>query len=162
MKAKTHEVTVTTPRRELSLVDDMDRLFEGFLRRGWMRPFRDLWPEWAGTEEGMDLRVPRMDLMDRETEMLVRAELPGVRREDLTLELVGDVLTLRGEQHREEKTEEGEVLRREISHSTFSRTIALPQGLDTEHVKAELKDGVLEVRLPKLEPTERKRIEIQG
>ena len=90
MKAKTHEMTATTPRRELSLLDDMDRLFDGFLRRGWMRPFRDPLSDWAGLEEAVEVRAPRIDLIDKETEILVRAELPGIKREDVTLELAGD------------------------------------------------------------------------
>jgi HSP20 family protein len=72
------------------------------------------------------------------------------------------LLTIRGEQHREEQSQEGQVLRSEISRSSFSRTMALPQGVEAERVTAELKDGVLEICLPKVEKTERKRIEIQG
>lgn len=162
MKTKTHEMASTMPRRELGLFDDMDRLFEGFLRRGWMQPFRHPWADWAGLEEGMEVRAPRMDTIDKEEEILVRAELPGMKREDVTLELAGDMLTLRGEQRREEKSEEGQVLRAEISRSSFSRTIALPHTVDAERVTAELKDGVLEVHLPKVEKTERKRIEVRG
>ena len=162
MKDKTREITPTTPRRELSLLDDMDRLFDGFLRRGWMNPFRNPLSAWAGLEEAMEVRPPRIDLIDKEMEVLVRAELPGIKREDVTLELVGDRLTIRGEHRHEEKTEEGDLLRAEISRSSFSRTIVLPDGVDAEHVTAELMEGVLEVHLPKVEKTERKRIEIRG
>ncbi len=162
MKDKTREIAQTTPRRELSLLDDMDRLFDGFLRRGWMNPFRNPLSAWTGFEEALEVRAPRIDLIDKEAEILVRAELPGIKREDVSLELVGDRLTIRGEQQREEKTEEGDVLRAEISRSSFSRTVALPEGVDADHVVAELKEGVLEVHLPKVEKTERKRIEIQG
>jgi HSP20 family protein len=162
MKDKTRAITPTMPRRELSLLDDMDRLFDGFLRRGWMNPFRNPLSAWAGLEEAMEVRAPRIDLIDKETEVLVRAELPGIKREDVSLELAGDRLTVRGEHRHEEKTEEGDLLRAEISRSSFSRTIALPVGVDAEHVTAELKEGVLEVHLPKVEKTERKRIEIRG
>jgi HSP20 family protein len=163
MKTKPQELTQTTPRRELGLFDDMDRLFDGFLRRGWLRPFRNPWPEWVGFDEGMlEVRTPRVDVIEKEEEILVRAELPGMEREEVHLELAAGVLTIRGEQHREEKVEEGEVLRSEISRSSFSRAIALPQEVDPDHVTANLKDGVLEVRLPKTAKTERKRIEIQG
>jgi HSP20 family protein len=160
MKTKTRDLVETTPRRELGLIDDMDRLFESFLSRGWLRPFREMWPEWARFEEGLELRTPRVDVINRDEEVLVRAELPGVKREDLTVELTGDLLTIRGEQHHEERKEEGDVVRAEIARGAFCRTMTMPAGLDAEHVKAEFKDGVLEVHLPKLEKTERRRIEI--
>lgn len=160
MKTKTRDIVETTPRRELSLIDEMDRMFESFFNRGWLRPFREMWPEWARFEEGLEFRTPRVDVINRDEEVLVRAELPGVKREDLTVELTGDVLTIRGEQHHEERKEEGDVVRAEIARGAFSRTMTMPGGLDGEHVKAEFKDGVLEVHLPKLEKTERRRIEI--
>jgi HSP20 family protein len=138
----------------------MDRMFESFLNRGWLRPFREMWPDWAHFEEGLELRTPRVDVINRDDELLVRAELPGVKREDLAVELSGDLLTIRGEQRHEERKEEGDLVRAEIAHGAFSRTMTVPAGLDGEHVKAEFKDGVLEVHLPKLEKTERRRIEI--
>jgi HSP20 family protein len=160
MKTKTRDIVEATPRRELSLFDDMDRMFDSFLTRGWLRPFREMWPEWARFEEGAEFRTPRVDVLNRDDEVLVRAELPGVKREDLTVELTGDLLTIRGEHRHEERKEEGDLVRAEIARGTFSRTMTMPTGLDGEHVKAEFKDGVLEVHLPKLEKTERRRIEI--
>ena len=160
MKTKTRDIVESTPRRELSLFDDMDRMFDSFLTRGWLRPFREMWPEWARFEEGAELRTPRVDVLNRDDEVLVRAELPGVKREDLTVELTGDLLTIRGEHRHEERKKEGDLVRAEIARGTFSRTMTMPTGLDGEHVKAEFKDGVLEVHLPKLEKTERRRIEI--
>jgi HSP20 family protein len=160
MKTKTRDIVEATPRRELSLMDDMDRMFESFFNRGWLRPFREMWPEWARFEEGMEFRTPRVDVINRDEEVLVRAELPGVKREDLAVELTGDLLTIRGEQRHEERKEEGDLVRAEIARGAFSRTMTLPAGLDGEHVKAEFKDGILEVHLPKLEKTERRHIEI--
>jgi HSP20 family protein len=160
MKTKTRDIAEATPRRELGLIDDMDRMFESFLNRGWLRPFREMWPEWVRFEEGLELRTPRVDVVNRDDELLVRAELPGVKREDLTVELTGDLLTIRGEQRHEERKEEGDLVRAEIAHGAFSRTMSVPAGLDGGHVKAEFKDGVLEVHLPKLEKTERRRIDI--
>lgn len=160
MKTKTSDLTETLPRREPSMIGDMDRLFEGFLNRGWLRPFPELWPEWARFEEGMERRTPRVDLINRDEEVLVRAELPGVKREDLAVELTGDLLTIRGEQRHEERKEGGDLVHAEIVRGAFCRTMTMPTGLDVEGVKAEFKDGVLEVHLPKLEKTERRRIEI--
>jgi HSP20 family protein len=168
MKAKTRELSETTPRRELGVLDEMDRVFENLFARGWMRPFREMWPDWArtpawtgaGGEELMELRMPRVELTDREDEYVVRAELPGVKRDDLTLELAGDVLTIKGEKRHEKHEEKGETVRSEIAYGAYGRTIALPTGVDPEAVKAEFHDGVLEVHLPKVEKTERRRITV--
>jgi HSP20 family protein len=160
MKTKTKEMTETTPRREMALFDEMDRVFDSFLRHGWLHPFRDLWPDVTRLEEGVALRTPRVDIVNRDDELVVRAEIPGIKREDLTVELDGDMLTIRGEQRHEKKTGEGDLMRSEIARGSFSRTMSLPGGLDAEHAKAELNDGLLEVHLPKTEKTDRRRIEI--
>lgn len=160
MNAKTKDLMKTTPHRELGLFDDMDRMFENFLRQGWLRPFRELWPEMERLEEAVGFRAPRVEVIDQDTEMLVRAELPGIRREDLHVEMTEGMLTIHGEKRREEKIDERNVLRSEIIHGTFSRTLSLPSGLDADHVKAEFENGVLTVHLPKLEKTERRQIEI--
>lgn len=160
MKTKGKEVAQLTPHRELSVLDEMDRMFDSFFRRGWLRSFRDMWPEWTELEDVMDLRSPRIDLIDRDTELLVKAEIPGVKRDDLRVDLTGDRLTIRGEHRREETAEEGSYVRSEITRGAFSRTIRLPEDVNADQVKADFKDGILEVHLPKLEKTERKRIEI--
>jgi len=160
MSAKTKQLAEPTPGRELTLLDDMDRMFENFFRRCWLRPFRELWPDWARMEEGMGFRAPRVDVIDRDDEMVVRAEVPGIQREELAVEMAGGKLTIRGERRHEEKTERGNLLQSEIYQGAFSRTLTLPTGLDVEHAKADFRDGILEVHLPKLEKTERRKIEI--
>jgi HSP20 family protein len=160
MSTKTRELTKTTPQRELGLLEDMDRMFEGFFRRGWLRPFHELWPEMEHLEEAVGFRAPRVEMIDEEAELLVRAELPGIRREDLQVEMTEGMLTIRGEKRREERSDESNVLKSEIVHGVFSRTLSVPTGVDAELVKAEFENGVLTVHLPKLEKTERRQIEI--
>jgi HSP20 family protein len=99
-------------------------------------------------------------LIDREEELLVRAEVPGVEKQDLEIELVGQVLTLKGERKHEETEEKGTYYRSEIARGSFVRSLRLPENVDLENAKAEFKDGVLEVHLPKTEKTERRRIEV--
>ena len=161
MKTKRKELMEAVPRRELDLFDEMDRAFDTLFHRGWLRPFRDLWPEWGRFEERMEFMTPRVDVIDRDEEILVRAEVPGVEKEDLHVDLTGQLLTLRGERRREEKEEEGEYFRAEISRGRFSRAIRVPEGVDFEKAKAEFKDGILEVHLPKTHKTERRHIEVK-
>lgn len=158
MKTKQKQIDVV-PRHELSLVDEMDRAFDT-LMGGWMRPFRGMFPEWARAEGLVETPVPRIEAIDRDEEILVRAELPGVDKKDLDLTLTGQVLTLRGERKREEHEEKGDYIRSEIAFGGFSRSIRLPHDVDIEHAKAEFKNGVLEVHLPKLKKTVHRQINV--
>ena len=160
MTIKRKAMTEAVPRRDLDVFDDMDRMFDTMFHRGWLLPFRDVWPEWSFLGERLEMMTPHVDVVEHDEEILVRAEVPGVEKKDLKLDLNGDLLTIRGERRKEEKSEEGEAYREEIAHGTFSRTIRLPQTVDFEKTVAEFKDGMLEVRLPKTRKTERRRIEI--
>jgi HSP20 family protein len=99
-------------------------------------------------------------VLDRDEEILVRAEVPGVDKKDLQVELSGPMLTIHGERRREEEEEKGEYFRSEIAHGMFSRTIRLPEEVALDKAAAEFKDGILEVHLPKTHKTERRRIEV--
>jgi HSP20 family protein len=160
MKTKRTELTEAVPRREIDIVDEMDRMFDTLFQRGWMRPFRDVWPQWARFDDTFDLGTPRVDVIDRDDELLVRAEVPGVDKKDLGVDLTGQHLRIQGKRGREEKTEEGEFVRSEIARGTFSRTVRLPEDLDFDKAKADFKDGILEVHLPKIHKTERRQIKV--
>jgi HSP20 family protein len=160
MTTKRNELVEAVPRRELSLLDEMDRAFDSLFHRGWLRPFREAWPDLARFEETFGIGAPRIDVLDRDEEILVRAEVPGVDRKDLQVELSGQMLTIHGERRREEKEEKGEYFRSEIAHGMFSRTIRLPEEVALDKAAAEFKDGILEVHLPKTHKTERRRIEV--
>lgn len=160
MKTKRTQLAPMVPRREMNLLDEMDHLFDTLTHRGWMHPFREVWPEWGRLEQTLEM-TPRVDVIDREAEILVRAEVPGVGKDDLEVDLAGDLLTIKGERKMEETKEEGAFFRSEIARGAFSRTIRLPAEVTLEEIKAEFKDGVLEILLPKTEKTEHRRIEIK-
>ncbi|HSQ06931.1 MAG TPA: Hsp20/alpha crystallin family protein, partial [Chromatiaceae bacterium] len=98
--------------------------------------------------------------LDRDEEVLVRAEVPGVEKKDLHVELSGQMLTIHGERRREEKEEKGEYFRSEITHGMFTRTLRLPAEVAVDKAEADFKDGILEVHLPKTHKTERRQVEI--
>jgi len=91
----------------------------------------------------------------------VRAEVPGIDKEHLTVELAGDLLTIRGERQQDEKAEDGAVYCAEITRAGFSRTLRLPVQVRADAVNASFENGLLEVHLPKAEVTQRQRIEIK-
>jgi len=160
-KRKELERVVPTTSREVTLFDEMDRLFDTLFHRGWVRPFHDLWPEWPFGGETAGNRTPRIDLIDREDEFLVRAELPGVDKKDLEVGLTGGTLTIRAEARREEKESKDEYFRAEIAHGTFNRTLRLPEEILPDKVKAGFENGVLEVHLPKAHKVAHRRIAVE-
>jgi len=160
MKTKRRDLVEAVPHRELDLFEEADRAFDTLFHQGWLRPFRNIWPEWGRFEETPGITTPRVDLIDRDEEFLVRAEVPGVDKKDLHVDLTGRLLTIKGERRHEEKEEKGEFFRSEIATGHFSRTIRMPEDVDFEKAKAEFKDGMLEVHLPKTEKTERRTIEV--
>jgi len=140
--------------------DEMERWLEGFGRRGWLRPGFWEWPE-VGSFAAFRSALPKVDVVEREMEIVVRAELPGVAKNDLDVTVSDDRVTLKAHSRHEEKNEEGEYHRREMSYGEYQRTIALPQTVDGEKAKATFTDGVLELTLPKLEKGQRKKVKVE-
>ncbi len=153
------ELQKVQPARALSPFEEMDRMFDQFLRRGWMRPWRFEWPSFP--ELAMpELRIPKVDVVDRESEVVVRAEVPGVEKKDLDISIGEASVTIKGETRREEKEEKGEYYRCEISRGAFSRTVALPADVDGTKAKASFKEGMLELTIPKLEKAKRHSVKV--
>lgn len=164
-KEKGKEIQKAAPARALGPFEDMERMmermFEGSLfPRGWMLPFRwerPLWREVAAPFEG---RVPSVDVVDREDEVVVRAELPGVEKKDLDVSMSDGTVTIKASTKHEEKEEKGDYYRCEISQGSFVRTVTLPAEVDGSKAKAKFKDGLLELTLPKVEKSKRHSISV--
>lgn len=144
------------PARVVSPFESIDRMFDDFFGRGWLRPFRREWPAFPEFE----MTMPKVDVVDRDDEVLVRAEVPAVHKEDVEISITGNMVTIKGESKHEEKEEKGDYYRCEISRGAFSRMVTLPADVDESRAKASLKDGVLELILPKLEKAKRRTIKV--
>jgi len=106
--------------------------------------------------------LPPVDVYENDQhEVVLSAELPGVRREDLDIRVENNTLTLRGERKREQETSKENYHRVERSYGTFSRSFTLPSTVNTEKVNAEFKDGVLKVTLPAREDAKPRQIQVQ-
>lgn len=155
-------VTASTPfgfmRR---FATDMERLFEEF--EGFRFPSlfgREFFPF---TREFEHVNwVPEIEVLRKNGEFIVRADLPGLKKENVEVEINENVLTLSGERNEGKEEEREGYYRSERSYGTFYRQIPLPEGAKTDTAKAEFKDGVLEItmRAPKQEPQTR-RLEIK-
>jgi HSP20 family protein len=132
------------------------------LRRAMDRLFDDFTPAraWRGSETP-ELTFP-VDVSETDTEIVVKAPLPGVKPEDVEITVSEGVLTVRGESRTEETTEKDNYHRREIRYGAFSRSLPLPAHVDQEQAEAEFADGMLIVRLPKSEEARPKAIRIKG
>jgi len=155
-----------------SMLDDMNSFFDDFLGFGGS-PSRYRQPgtrsnlqsgSTSGTGYGTtSLWYPQIEVSERGGNLVVCADLPGIRKEDVHLEIHDDYLVLEGERRVENEENQGGVYRSERSYGRFYRTIPLPDGTNAEQAKANFKDGVLEVTipLPTQEQRQGRRIEIQ-
>lgn len=105
--------------------------------------------------------VPAMDVVENDGELEIRAEIPGVKKEDLKIKVTGNSLTISGEKKKESETKDKHYHRIERYYGSFSRTIQIPEGVDKDKVKATYKDGVLTIALPKPESMKTKEIEVE-
>jgi HSP20 family protein len=156
VKAKT-EALKTEPHA-LNPFEEMERLFEASFPGAWLRPWR--WPAFNDMAAPFEGRLPRIDVIDRENEVLVRADLPGVNRDDIEVTLTDHTVRIMGSTSKEDKEEEGNYFRRETMRGEFSRTVSLPADVNTEKASAMFKDGVLELVMPKNDRSKRRSIKI--
>ncbi|PWG63338.1 Hsp20/alpha crystallin family protein [Spiribacter halobius] len=145
--------------RALSPFEEMERLFGSFMEGGWMDPLRR---ERALSERlGLSgVRPPRVDVVDGDEEIRVRAEIPGVQAKDLDVSVTEGAVTIKGETATESEDTEGDYYRQEISRGAFARTVPLPAAVNADKAKASFKDGILELKLPKVNASRRRRIKI--
>lgn len=123
-------------------VEDMFRQYSPFFSRA-MRRFEGDEAKWR----------PVADISETDTEYLIKAELPEVQKEDVKVTFEQGMLTLSGERRQEKKREAENEIRIESFYGTFSRSFALPDNVDAKGIRAESKDGVLKVRIPKTTPS---------
>ena len=110
--------------------------------------------------EGVDWR-PAANIAETDTEYTIKADLPEVKKEDINVAVANGVLTLSGERRYEKSHEDEKEHRRETFHGTFQRSFAVPEDVDIKGIKADTKDGVLVIRLPKQAVTKPESVSIQ-
>ena len=158
---KAQEEGKVTRGGPLTPFEDMERAFEKFMSGSWLRPLawdRSIWHDIMEPFQG---RMTRTDVIDRDEDFLVRAEVPGAQRKDIEVSLVDNMLTIKGKVEHEYKQQKADYYRCEISQGAFSRTVLVPGKFDASKVTASVKDGVLEITLPKVEASKRQNIKIE-
>lgn len=135
-----------SPARDLfSVQNEMNRLLDEFLTPG----------------DGPSVLRPAVDIQEQEDGYVVRAELPGLKQEDIKITYQNDQLVIRGEKRRETEKKNASYLRTELVYGTFERAFTLSQAVRGDKIEATYKDGVLEVRIPKAEESKAREIPVQ-
>ena len=139
------------------LADEVGRIFDDF---GVGRVLGRV----PGVPGGSELMAwaPRVDVTQHKGHILIRADLPGMEKDDVKINVTEDAVTIHGERHRSQEEERDGVYRSERNYGTFHRTIALPLGTATDQAKASFKNGVLEIRLPAAPGVKGRPLEIRG
>ncbi len=147
------------PRRGLvpwspfEMMEEMGRRFEDVFGR----EFPTVWRRLPAEERAW---APAIEVMEKDDKFLVRAELPGMKKEDIDVSVTGDTLTIKGERKAESEVKEENYYRSERVYGNFFRSISLPTSVDTKKIEASYKDGILEIGLPKAPEVQPKKIEI--
>lgn len=143
------------PRTVWPFTQNMEEFFENFFNRGWMEPLglrRSFMPEFEGP---MAMRYPLIDMIDKDDFLFVRAELPGIKKEEIELTLTEEGLTIMVDRELKEEEKAERFYRCELAHGALERTVMFPVEVDLDKAKAELKEGVLEVKIPKAKKVKR-------
>jgi HSP20 family protein len=128
--------------------EEMDRLFSDFgLDRNWIPP--------ALVGETGRTWQPQVEIFENDGELVVRAELPGLKKEDVKVELTDEGLTIEGERRSEHEENDEGYYRSEFSYGSFRRRVPLPEGANPDDATAKFHDGVLEVTMPARKPVAR-------
>jgi HSP20 family protein len=142
--------------------EEMDRLFADFgfgshgltpsVRRGFMSDIGEF---------GHDLWAPQIETFEREGQLVIRADLPGLSKDDVNVELTDDAITISGERHNENQEQREGYYRSERSYGSFYRQIPLPEGVNADDAQATFRNGVLEIimKAPQLQ-SQKRRLEI--
>jgi HSP20 family protein len=144
-------VTRWDPFRDLNILQErMNRAFEDVAGRRWKGDEPAATTSWS----------PAVDIYETDREILVQAELPGIDRKDIALQVENNVLTLKGDRRFEKETNQENYHRIERSYGGFSRTFAIPAIVDEGGIRADFKDGILKIALPKKEQMKARQINI--
>jgi HSP20 family protein len=116
---------------------------------------------WPDRFREVRFREPAIEIYEEKDDVIIKADVPGMKKEDLDINISGTLLTIKGEKKQEEEVKKKGYYYSERSYGSFLRTIDLPKEVQIDKARAHFKDGVLELRLPKTEEAKRKDVKIK-
>ncbi len=137
----------------VSLQNEIDRLFDSFTRG---------FPALGNGGLAASMNLPSMDVVETDKEIEITAELPGLEEKDVQINVADNVLTIKGEKKAEKEQKDKNYRLVERSYGSFERSLELPDGVNTDDIKATIDKGVLKVVVPKPAPAQSKKIEVKS
>jgi len=160
-KGKEKETKSVAPWRPFGSLSRWDRDIDRMMDDFFGRRLGSRWPDrWFGSDD-MEIAAPAVDVFEEKDDIVVKAELPGIERDNIEVNLADHHLTIKGEKRKEEEVKQEHYYRSERSYGSFMRTVDLPKDVHADKVKANFKNGILEVRLPKTEEAKAKEIRVK-
>lgn len=162
-KTESVEVKTRKPEKEsryLAPFTEMEHWFQEMFPR-MTRPIDWDWPSLGHIPHPFEGKMPRVDVIDRENDVLVKAELPGVKKDDLEVTTTDNTVSIKGTSRYEHKEEKGDYHRSEMARGVFARTITLPAEVIGDQAEASFSDGLLELALPKRQDKKGHRVEVK-
>lgn len=149
-----------TKHSYLSALKDLETRVEAMFHSIWKNPFHH--EKHPDTFSFGNLgKMPNIDVIDRNKEIFIKAELPGFNKEDLDISIANNQLVIKAKSCTEEKEEEGDYLRQEIRKSEIYRSVFLPVEVEEDNIKTSFKNGVLKLTIPKQKKSHRKKIKVE-
>jgi HSP20 family protein len=136
----------TEPASAISPFEEFERRFEDFFRRPFSMMESPWWMRWPGLAGEVS---PAMDVYEEGGDIVVKAEIPGMKKEEIHVDINEKSVTVSGEKKKEEKIEKKNYVHLERTSGSFARTFTLPAEVQTDKARATFKDGILEIRVPK-------------
>jgi HSP20 family protein len=153
---KAKELMKTGPVWPLAHHGELERFFDEAFRR----PFSHVGFPRLGFALAEDI-VPSMDIFEAGGDIVVKAELPGMKKEDIEVTVTDSSITISGEKKKEDEVKKKNYYKYERSYGSFCRTFSLPTTVKTDKVKSTFKDGILEIRMPKTEEAKSKEVKVK-
>ncbi|WP_319547978.1 Hsp20/alpha crystallin family protein [Desulfogranum marinum] len=157
-KEKNTELVRKEESHPVSPFEDMERYFDKFFKHPFSLMTR---PSWSGFDfPAMEEMSPSVDIYEEKGKMIVKAEIPGINKEDLDVSITENTVTISGEKKQEKKVEKKDYHREERRYGSFCRRFRLPADVDADKAEASFKNGVLEISLPKTKESKQKKVTI--
>jgi len=149
-----------TKNSYLAAFKDLENRIEDMFHNMWKNPFHH--EKLPDTFSFSTLsKIPSIDVIDRNKEIFIKAELPGFDKDDLDISISNNQLVIKAKSCTEEKEEEGDYLKQEIRKSEVYRSVSLPAEVEEDNIKTSYKNGVLKLTIPKQKKSQRKKIKVE-
>lgn len=149
-----------THAKPVSPFEDFERAFEHLFPQNWFKGLRTDWPTWQTNLNTLYNNYPRVDIVERDKEIIIRAELAGVDKKDIDVSINDSTVTIKGSTKKEVTEDNDDYHRCELSQGSFARTLSLPCEVKSDECVATFKNGILELKAPKTAAHKRRHVEI--